>query len=655
MAEFKLPSDEEIRQAVRSLNIEDSELQLGMEYLSGSPDLANEVLTTVNAPHFMDRNVSHEEMVVMALKELRDRHEAEFKAFWTITVGGVDGVVDPDYLGVNHEWAQSEADPAFLADKFGYEFAESGGSGGIARISEEAFDHSMELRTEMLNRFGSESQQEAFREKAAREYQLRELPVADRETLRKSDELTSGLEDPDVTQKAREGSGGLLQAREMEILTGYIRGQRDLFGFHGPEAIGDLLKQSAEGKLGLPIRGTDIGARARVKLNPDQLGLTHRDMVSTMSAGPLPFLENGINELGDPNIVGEAKAFQEFEAGGGGDSALIEPVENRIGSGGFQTEAQTLQRTSGGEFTLEEMISAYYTMGDEALENFQRDLWRMGYFGQEAIDKGLIPQWGIRDRRTKDAYFSMVYDLLATDHNDYNILRNNKIRENYNQFAQLKKDILGLNDQGELTPIDVPGIQASMAVLNDVDVEAQVQTQAQAVIGKKLKEDELKSVIKVLRSLEGEELNQRVAHAKAGQQAEVEVAERQSKRTRWEAHSGVIKIYDENGELITPTINPNRGFNPETVAKGGALVEPVAGFEETGKVNPVPDDLVGYSPEGNIVGRDVVSTIEQAPTASNLAVQQLRRNQGSQVFARDMARRIGVLRGMVGNTIPGSR
>lgn len=660
MADPALPTDAEIEELAAELNIPQEDILRLFRHVGVGTDLqaTMDLQLSTGGPEgdgFGLPEPGQRTTASLSLKILREHDAERFRAVWAIIAGGNPGSGDVEYADAHTAWIEGGADPALLAQRFGFDVEDVAG-GTLGELSDDDFDRQLEERTKLSRSFTNQTNHESFTESANKELTYREASDGEREILdniREEATLEESMAEAEQESDRRRGIGsqtGLFTPREMDIISGYLQSQRGFFEGADSPSISNLLRDP--NILGSLAGNVDpsrldpglIGARMRLQIDPrEAFRASDQEMISTMSAGPLPFMKDQLNRQ-----VGEARLFADNGNDLGG--SIVEPVESRIGAGGFQTEQQTLQRFDQGMSTLDELRSLWANASEETVENIQRQLWQMGYYGEDAIVKGHIPRrWGSRDARSNQAFHTMLYDLAASEHQNYNLLRNQRIREFSGIFRELKNDLLDIGADDPELAVDVAGIKEEMHVLSDEDTEDLIQEKASSKIGKKVDREMLKAILEGVREVQRAELDQRVSHDLRAQEADRQYLRQVRRRARYEANSGQSRLYDERGYEITPTVNPNRGFEPDL-----GLTEPVPGYDPTGEVNPEP--LPGDSTLGSgedYMGQNVVSMIERAPTPGAFAARFLRQNQGSQVFARDVARSIAVLRGMTGNTIPG--
>jgi hypothetical protein len=558
------------------------------------------------------------------------------------------GEGSPDRVGYRDaytDWIDSDADPTTLAERFGFDKTNLFGPGTESGALEDASEEQIEQRAFLANSLGDEEDRNRLIKRIELQTEANSGDSDARESLANLIEEDADLEEAEQTKNEYEGrledasissalgkKSGLYTPQEMALIQSFVSANRGFDQGATNASMSGLLTGIDYGQLdGLPhpsnllgARSSHMGERFTVRFDANLFG------VDQASVDQL-FLDGGPNEGFTP---GKGPNF-------------VEPVPGmRMGGlhgGGFMSEQQGMARfASGQEMNFNQARNLLTKMDETELEEMQRELWRMGYYGETAILQGALPDWGVNNASTKKAYFDFVFDLFLDPSRDATVVRNRKRRETYGIFQDLKNKILGL-DQGT-DGVDIRGIRESFTIAADEDIDETIQKRAETAIGQRLSEEEMAKIRAIFREGEQEELDKTIAVAREEAAADAEFQRAQSKRTRFLAHTGALQVYDEFGELITPTKNPNRGF--ADTFEQGEFVEPVAGFDPSGQTNPTPDDLNGFA-GGDFIGRDVINTVERAPTIGAVADAQLRAQQGHKVFARDMSRAVTALRDMI--------
>jgi len=556
-----------------------------------------------------------------------------------MTRGDISLAGSANYVTAYDDWVSGNADPGIFAEKYGFDIGTvySGDlrdDEGLAGISTPDIQRRGELaRTYMDDHDARRVGHDLGREIGDIVTEVEEEP----------EEIVGFSSMTDLEKR------GILTGTEIRNIQATIRGDLD---FDTSKVVtdpnfGGLLDRTFNSEFPesgvLGSRGSYVGDRFHVTWDTDLFGIG-KSTVNKVLFQTNPDI-TGLSGLDAHGVMKDPDVEDAFLGGG----VLAEPFggDPTVGQGGFQDLGGSLARFSqSGRMSFNQMREMLPQMSSTDLEAMQREMWRMGYYGESAIRNGDVPHFGVTSPLTEQAFYRFVLDVFTSESRDAVKVRNDKRADFRHVFQETKDAALGVFAAGPET-VDRAGIVAEFGTLSEDKLDVSINDISKAVVGERLTKSETNAIKKIIRGQENERIDT-VFNARSGQASELfERQKRNAARAVFGTSSGANKHYDEMGNLITPTVNPSAGFNAD-LSSGGTFVEPVQDFDPNAPP-PLPAGMEGFDPESleeSLIQADrKIVTEDIDPTA--VARLHMRKTRGAQVFGRALAGSANALSSLV--------
>ena len=636
---------------------------------------------------FPDQDIS-----IDMLRRLASAEPERFQAAWSLIIGNRDARIpgyapNPGLKQLYDEFIADNADPAVFARGLGFD-AKTVDTGGAFEDSVfEAPEGSIAGRAEMLGIFGTSEETTSIE---TRMFDLAHSPEA----------IETGQIDALEAELAEETNKNLglyseKTLREINSLIGAsmpfnktsISTSADLNGWLNDAILG---KETSKGRVGGHAQGRFYGQRTQFTDTADIYG-AHRGLnENRLYAQENQDLTFDVNfgqgtlagyQSGADNMFGLREgALADRLSANQIASGIVEPMgagESLLGTAGVQSlgQAQSDVRNKGGEtynqwrFKINQMSQG---RGSE-IEDLQRALWSMGYFGSGAIARGEIPNWGYLDERTQVAHAEFGIDIYRSTSKDASVVGKLARERTMPLFEALRQDMVA-SGAGGPEIIDRAAVAATFKIYMDeaLDVSVQDAAKGEDGIGQRLSKKEAEAIKDAFREFE----DQMIGESYAQQQKQANQAYDRQKasahRNQFRTGAGLDRKFDEYGELITNIRNPSGGLHPgQTFGEhrgnpNVGIVEPVTDSKGnvfqpgkrsawTGGQDGLHSDPSGgmspnFGADGSLGQQDSLVKVEQADPQAVIRAQ-LRKRQGDKLFARSVGNGVGVLRGMISGAI----
>ncbi len=592
-----------------------------------------------------------DEAAYQMLLLLSKRDPKRFRAVWAITSSNPSYGTMPAIPGYDKAWAgylEQNVDPVFLAETFGFSKSSVDQEGPLTDPADlaGASPGAVERRANILNTFGNQKEVDALQE-----------------TLFPSVGDAVGAVDED---------GNLLDDFGMPIEGSSLQNvvQRKLFKPEEMERIQNSFSElpfdrsrtvtdaNFGGILDSTIRySEDSGLQGQNDFWGERFTMTFdTDLHGLGRAMGREEIESGGNMGMPPQEFGGKPGFGGVGQMSGDPSSpfyglaartgIVEPWQMAPGSTGSQTIGQGQAQTMGdalsdfkgkNQLTFDQIRNLYpkMSLGEGGqLEAMQRDLWRMGYYGETAIKDGDIPRWGYQDPESGEAYFAYILDIFMDPSRSDRVVGARKRREFQGIFDELRTKASG--ELAAPTGVDRAGVVAEFGILSDDGLELSIQSAAQAEIGERIGSDAMEVIKAIIRGAENERIDATFAARVQARDQQYEIDKARNLRSKF-GRDGTDVRYDENGNQITLSRNPSAGqdFGYQSEQQG-MLVEPVQGFDPlAGNPTNLVDDALAGGDNGSVIQGDTAVVYENVD-ADAMARMQMRRTRGDQVFAQSM-------------------
>jgi hypothetical protein len=625
--------------------------------------------TTSEADRFPDQDIT-----VQMLRLVAAADPKRFEAVWTLFVGDRNASV-PGYRPseeqqtIYRRWLDGNADPQILAQAFGFDPKTVDQGGTFENSVYEAPDGSIESRANILGIYAQPEDIESVREilfpKTISQQDIDEKATADAQTGAQDllSRQNTGLYEEETVRKIQRLVGGVMPFDKSSITT-----SADLGGWLNDQLLG--IRQtdgSFSGGMGQEGQfygeklvftdSADIFGSDKALLQNNLYGDINTDLEANFGGG----FGMSANVFAPPGFESDSSLVN--EALGGGSGGIIEPAggDPLIGASGSTTLGRASRAAkSDSQENYDQWRFKLYSMSDAQIEDVQRALWSMNYFGEDgsAIRNGSLPNWGFLDEETQRAYAKFGLDIFTSDSLDASVVGAQKRREAMPLFDELRANLTGIFD-GERAVVDRAAVTAEFDISSDETLEGQIQEIARGVdgvggVGERLTSSQMQAIKSIIRGAESSMIDQSFGQQQAKADQAYERQRVAALRQRYDSATGGGVHYDEFGNPITYNRNPTGGEHPGRKftdnSQGGILAEPVTDKDgnvfQPGALDLSQENPAFRDPGAPLNQADSFVEIERVDPEAIIRAQ-LRKTRGDDVFARSMGSAVNVLRNLI--------